>query len=281
MVLASATGRQDVVFGSTVAGRPPEVPGIDTVVGMFLNTVPVRLQLDPNESVEELLRRTQADRLSLMPFDYLGLASIQRVSEHRQLFDVLMVLQNFVDEKQVDALNAAHDVSGSDSIDHTHYPLTVVVTPGATVNVKFEFHPHLVTARRAEDLLGHFVDLLQSWSHDMTGSVVASPVPAVGRLTQIRDLPERTIADLFEEVASTQPNDTALVFGKRRMTYADLDGEINRMARLLINYGAGPEKIVALGLPRSVDMVVALFAVLRTGAAYLPSNSTIRPNGWP
>ena len=60
-------------------------------------------------------------------------------------------------------------------IDHTHYPLTVVVTPGATVNVKFEFHPHLVTARRAEDLLGHFVDLLQSWSQDMTGSVVASP----------------------------------------------------------------------------------------------------------
>lgn len=270
LVLASATGRQDVVFGSTVAGRPPEVPGIDTVVGMFLNTVPVRLQLDPNESVEELLRRTQADRLSLMPFDYLGLASIQRVSEHRQLFDVLMVLQNFVDERQVHALNAAHDVSGSDSIDHTHYPLTVVVTPGATVNVKFEFHPHLVTARRAEDLLGHFVDLLQSWSQDMTGSVVASPVPAVAQQTQIRELPERTIADLFEEVASAQPNDTALVFGKRRMTYADLDGEINRMARLLINYGAGPEKIVALGLPRSVDMVVALFAVLRTGAAYLP-----------
>ncbi|GAA3166800.1 hypothetical protein GCM10020255_052830 [Rhodococcus baikonurensis] len=83
-------------------------------------------------------------------------------------------------------------------------------------------------------------------------------------------MPERTIADLFEEVASVQPNDTALVFGKRRMTYADLDGEINRMARLLINYGAGPERIVALGLPRSVDMVVALFAVLRTGAAYLP-----------
>ncbi|XGU19130.1 hypothetical protein ACETU7_28845 [Rhodococcus sp. 3Y1] len=97
-----------------------------------------------------------------------------------------MVLQNFVDERQVHALNAAHDVSGSDSIDHTHYPLTVVVTPGATVNVKFEFHPHLVTARRAEDLLRHFVDLLQSWSQDMAGSVVASPVPAVAQQTQIR-----------------------------------------------------------------------------------------------
>ncbi len=117
------------MFGTTVAGRPPEVPGIESVVGMFLNTVPVRMSLRPNESVADLLRRTQSERLELMPYDYLGLAAIQRTSEHRELFDVLYVLQNFVDENQVSALHSAHDISGGDSIDHTHYPLTVVVTP--------------------------------------------------------------------------------------------------------------------------------------------------------
>ncbi|BCN62366.1 hypothetical protein RE9431_08210 [Prescottella equi] len=278
LVLAGATGRSDVVFGTTVAGRPPEVPGIESVVGMFLNTVPVRMSLRPNESVADLLRRTQSERLELMPYDYLGLAAIQRTSEHRELFDVLYVLQNFVDENQVSALHSAHDISGGDSIDHTHYPLTVVVTPGAETKVKFEFHPDKVTAADAERMLASFVGLLERFADDVD--------VLVGRTSTLTDadralqssrlaetahpLPERTIADLFADTAQRIPDATALVFGDDTVSYADLDARINRLARILLAHGAGPEQIVALALPRSVETVVALFAVLRTGAAYLP-----------
>ncbi|AOW95020.1 non-ribosomal peptide synthetase [Rhodococcus sp. WMMA185] len=270
VVLGVETGRQDLVFGTTVAGRPPEVPGLDGVAGMFLNTVPVRMTLRPNESVVDLLRRTQSDRLSLSPYDYLGLASIQRVTEHRRLFDVLYVLQNFVDEKQVSALNDAHDISGGDSIDHTHYPVTVVVTPGASVKVKFEFHPETVADYRVERMLSRFVAVLEQWSTDVTGAVAgivgaAEPVPS-----EPRPLPDATVAELLGDIARVQPDETALVFGERTVSYAELDADVNRMARLLLGHGAGPEQIVALALPRSVEMVVALFAVLRTGSAYLP-----------
>lgn len=270
VVLGIETGRADLVFGTTVAGRPPEVPGLDAVAGMFLNTVPVRLTLRPGETVTELLRRAQSERLALTPYDYLGLASIQRVSDHRQLFDVLYVLQNFVDEKQVSALNAAHDISGGDSIDHTHYPLTVVVTPGASVKVKFEFHPHRVSQSRVESMLARFVDLLAQWSTDMSGMVGSIPGAAAVTPPASRALPDATIADLFADAARQRPDHSALVFGDRTVTYAELDADINRMSRLLLDHGAGPEKIVALALPRSVEMVVALFAVLRTGSAYLP-----------
>ncbi|MFD4367301.1 amino acid adenylation domain-containing protein [Rhodococcus sp. NPDC058521] len=271
LTIATATGRQDIVFGTTVAGRPPEVPGIDAVAGMFLNTVPVRVTLRPDESAAELMRRTQADRLSLGQYDYLGLAAIQRVSQHRKLFDVLYVLQNFVDENQVSALNAAHDISDGDSVDHTHYPLTVVVTPGTSVRIKFEFHPEVIEAQRVESMLEQFVGLLEQWAQSTAGLVARTDLPTLpdtGR--NDHPLPESTIADLFGDVALLQPDETALVFGDRVVTYAELDADINRMARLLLNRGAGPEKIVALGLPRTIDMVVALFAVLRSGAAYLP-----------
>ncbi|TQC50217.1 amino acid adenylation domain-containing protein [Rhodococcus sp. WS4] len=270
VVLGIETGRQDLVFGTTVAGRPPEVPGIDAVAGMFLNTVPVRTTLRPDESVADLLRRTQSERLALTPYDYLGLASIQRVSAHRQLFDVLYVLQNFVDEKQVSALNAAHDISGGDSIDHTHYPVTVVVTPGASVKVKFEFHPERVSESRVERMLSRYLTVLEQWSTDLSAVVggiagAAAPLPA-----SAQPLPDATIADLFADAARIRPEETALVFGDQTVSYAELDADVNRMARLLLAHGAGPERIVALALPRSVEMVVALFAVLRTGSAYLP-----------
>ncbi|MFC7447922.1 amino acid adenylation domain-containing protein [Rhodococcus daqingensis] len=276
LVLGAATGRDDVVFGITVAGRPPEVEGLDTVAGLFLNTVPVRTTLRPAERVEDLLRRSQSERLGLMPHDYLGLATIGRESDHRQLFDVLYVLQNFVDENQVSALNSAHDISGGDSVDHTHYPLTVVVTPGNRVKIKFEFRPEAVAETTVESMLARFVGLLELFADDVSAPVGSLDLSLPGERAALasrsteRELPESTIADLFAEAAARTPDEVALVFGSESVTYRDLDGRINAMARLLLAHGAGPERIVALGLPRSVEMVVALFAVLRTGSAYLP-----------
>ncbi|MET4612838.1 amino acid adenylation domain-containing protein/non-ribosomal peptide synthase protein (TIGR01720 family) [Rhodococcus sp. PvR044] len=276
LVLGAATGRDDVVFGITVAGRPPEVEGLDTVAGLFLNTVPVRTTLRPAERVEDLLRRSQSERLGLMPHDYLGLATIGRESDHRQLFDVLYVLQNFVDENQVSALNSAHDISGGDSVDHTHYPLTVVVTPGNRVKIKFEFRPEAVAEATVESMLARFVGLLELFAEDVSAPVGSLDLSlpgeraALASLSAERGLPESTIADMFAEAAARTPGEVALVFGAQSVTYRDLDGRINAMARLLLAHGAGPERIVALGLPRSVEMVVALFAVLRTGSAYLP-----------
>ncbi|GAB1509018.1 amino acid adenylation domain-containing protein [Actinophytocola sp. KF-1] len=278
LVLAGATGRADVVFGTTVAGRPTEVPNVESALGLFLNTVPVRVALDPRETVAQLLRRIQDERTALMPHEYVGLGELQQESGHTRLFDTLYVLQNFVDADAFAALESRFGVTPAGSVDATHYPLTLVLTPGERLRVKLEYRPDVFDDDTARTFLDRFTTLLDRLADD--------PHATVGRLDLLlpheqetltaewsaneHPVPDDTIADLLAQRAALIPDEPALVFGDRTLTYAELDGRINQLARHLLARGAMPETVVALALPRSIEMVVALFAVLRTGAAYLP-----------
>ncbi|WP_328869582.1 amino acid adenylation domain-containing protein [Streptomyces sp. NBC_00287] len=278
LVLAGASGRSDIVFGTTVAGRPSEVPDVENVIGMFLNTVPARIAFDPREPVLDLLRRVQGERLEVMPYEYLGLGVLQAETGHRRLFDTLFVLRNADTDERLAELRERHGATAVANVDATHYPANLVVTPGERVRVTLAYRPDLLDDAYARGLLDRFVLLV--------GRLVADPSAAVGSLSALlpaevdalareeadhrQPVPHETVADMLAAQAARTPDATALVFGDRTVTYAELDARCNRMARLLIARGAGPEKVVALGLPRSIDTVVALFAVLRTGAAYLP-----------
>ncbi|MCV7209473.1 non-ribosomal peptide synthase/polyketide synthase [Mycolicibacterium canariasense] len=278
IVLGYETGNTDVVFGTTVAGRPPELPGVEHVIGQFLNTVPVRVAMAPTATVAELLRGVEDFRLALMAHEYVGLGDITRAAGHQQLFDSLYVLQNFLDDDTFTDFERQQGIVGVDFVDTTHYPLTWVLTPGERLRIKLEYRPDVVGADTAAAMVARLCRVVEL--------LLTQPDTQIGALDLILDAEHdelaaqwrtaehpiggATIADLLAERAASCPNDTALVFGAERLTYAELDERINRLARLLIAHGARPEQVVALALPRSLDMVVALFAVLRTGAAYLP-----------
>ncbi|WP_256105560.1 non-ribosomal peptide synthetase [Streptomyces sp. ODS05-4] len=278
LVLSAAVGRDDVVFGATVAGRPAEVPGADTAIGMFLNTVPQRITLRPAEPVGDLLRRVQAERTALMDHEYLGLAELQRAGGHPVLFDTLYVLQNFADEGAFRDLADRHGISGVGSVDATHYPMTLIVNPAEKVQVKLEYRPDLVDDGQAAATLERYRALVERLLADLTAPVGALDLLLPGERAALSDawaaseapVPDETVADLLAAQAARTPGAVALVFGDTALTYAELDARINRLARLLLAAGAGPERTVALALPRSIETVTALFAVLRTGAAYLP-----------
>ncbi|MEU9167206.1 amino acid adenylation domain-containing protein [Streptomyces sp. NPDC048420] len=278
LVLASATGRSDVAFGTTVAGRPTEVPDVENVIGMFLNTVPARLAFDPREPVLGLLRRIQGERLELMPYEYLGLGVLQAESGHRRLFDTLFVLRNADTDERLAELRDRHGATAVANVDATHYPANLVVTPGEQVRVTLTYRPDLLEDAYARGLLDRFVLLLGRLVTDVEAAVgsldpllpAESSALAREETAQRQPVPQETVADMLAAQAARTPDATALVFGARTVTYAELDARCNQLARLLIARGAGPEQVVALGLPRSIDTVVALFAVLRTGAAYLP-----------
>ncbi|MEW2162671.1 non-ribosomal peptide synthase/polyketide synthase [Streptomyces sp. NPDC007084] len=278
LTLASATGRTDVVFGTTVAGRPSEVPDIEHVIGMFLNTVPARIAYDPAEPVLALLRRVQDERLAVMPYEYLGLGVLQAETGHRRLFDTLFVLRNSDTEERLAELADRHGATAVANVDATHYPVNLVVTPGRRIQVMLAHRPDVVARPRAQALLDRFTLLLERLGENLDAPVGRlDPLLPAEHAALVRERaasrvpdPEDTIADLLTTQAAATPDAVALVSGDTTLTYAELDTRINRMARLLLARGAGPEQVVALGLPRSPDMVVALFAVLRTGAAYLP-----------
>ena len=153
LVLGHRTGRGDVTFGTTVAGRPTDLPGIENVIGLFLNTVPARVAATPGTSVAELARRAQQDRLDLAPHEYLGLGDIQRAAGHDQLFDTLYVLQNFLADDTFADLETAQGIVDVEYTDTTHYPLTWVLTPGANLRIKLEYRPDVITAAAAKSMV--------------------------------------------------------------------------------------------------------------------------------
>jgi amino acid adenylation domain-containing protein/non-ribosomal peptide synthase protein (TIGR01720 family) len=286
MVIGYETGSDDVVFGSTVAGRPTEIDGIDDVIGLFLNTVPTRVRLRPDLSMRDTMRAVQSDRLELMDHEYLGLGDIQRsltgsdtLAGGGPLFDSLFVLQNFLGDDTFTDMETEHGIVGHDSVDASHYPLTWVASPGKRLWVKLEYRPDVVERGRAARLLDRLKQVLLhigSGAHtDILGAVPLSLPQELAAFDELlratsHPLPPETVTDLLAERAGRSPELTALVCGDDSVDYGTLQCRVNRLAWVLRERGVGPGCTVALAIPRSIDAVVALFAVLRAGAAYLP-----------
>jgi len=280
LVLACELGRDDVVFGVTVTERPAGVAGVQDAIGMFINTVPVRVRLDPREPVGDLLARMQSERVALMEHDHLGLGPIQRETGHAQLFDTLFVLQSFAggDDAALEQIRERFEVEIHDYVDATHFPLTLIVSPGARLRVMLEHRPDLFDRQAAEALLARLETVLEQLAADASAATGSLDLLTAQEVEQLEascgsigePVGQDTVGDLLDEQSQRSPDTTALVCGEESLTYAELSARINRLARLLIERGAGPEEIVALALPRSPEMVIALFAVLATGAAYLP-----------
>jgi len=270
LVLGHRTGRGDVTFGTTVAGRPTDLPGIENVIGLFLNTVPARVAATAGGTVAELARRAQQDRLDLARHEYLGLGDIQRAAGHDQLFDTLYVLQNFLADDTFAELEAAQGIVDVEYTDTTHYPLTWVLTPGANLRIKLEYRPDVITSAIAQSMVNDLVTVLRTLADGLEIAAGAVPLDAATLRGKDAEISDITIAEMLAAQAQKTPAAVALIANQQELTYAELDARIDAVARGLVARGAGPEQIVALALPRGIDMVVALFAVLRAGAAYLP-----------
>ncbi|MFF3846907.1 amino acid adenylation domain-containing protein [Streptomyces sp. NPDC002328] len=266
LLLGARTGRGDAVFGVTVSGREGE--GLSGIVGVLLNTVPMWTRARPHDTVRAYLSAVQTARVEAMDHEHLGLGEIQRASGHDTLFDNLFVLQNFLDMDAFAEMNARHGITSVKADDSTHYPFTWVVTPGDRLTVKLEYRDgDTAGARRLlDDYLRVLDDLARS-----TGPVGALPglgVPPVpGERT---DVGTDTVVDRFDRAADRAPERVALVAHGATVTFAELRDRSRVLAGVLAGRGIGPETNVGLAVPRSLDWIVALFAVLRVGAAYVP-----------
>ncbi len=266
LLLGAHTGRGDAVFGVTVSGREGE--GLDEVVGVLLNTVPMWTRARPDDTVREYLTAVQAARVEAMEHEHLGLGEIQRASGHDTLFDNLFVLQNFLDLDAFAEMNARHGITSVKADDSTHYPFTWVVTPGERLTVKLEHRDgDTGSARR---LLDDYLRVLEDLART-TGPVGALRGPGPGPSRGARtDVGTDTVVDRFDRAADRDPQRVALVAHGETMTFAGLRDRSRAVAGVLARRGIGPETTVGLAIPRSLDSIVALFAVLRVGAAYVP-----------
>ncbi|MYS93150.1 MULTISPECIES: non-ribosomal peptide synthetase [Streptomyces] len=266
LLLGAHTGRADAVFGVTVSGREGE--GLSGIVGVLLNTVPMWTRPQPHDTVRDYLSAVQAARVEAMEHEHLGLGEIQRASGHDTLFDNLFVLQNFLDMDAFAEMNARHGITSVQADDSTHYPFTWVVTPGDRLTVKLEYRDE--DTDNARRLLADYLRVLEDLARS-TGPVGAlrglGPEPSRGERT---DVGTDTVVDRFDRAADRAPERIALVAHGSTMTFAELRDRSRAVAGVLAGRGIGPETNVGLAIPRSLDSIVALFAVLRVGAAYVP-----------
>ncbi|MFF7965634.1 amino acid adenylation domain-containing protein [Streptomyces sp. NPDC007903] len=285
LVLAHLTGRSDVVFGTTVSGRPPEIPGIETMIGLFINTVPVRLRPEPGESLAALLTRLQEEQARLLGHQYVGLTEICESAGLDRLFDTLAVFENY--PLDAEALRTAQQgmagltVAGIEGTDAAHYPLTLTIAPGEdSLRITFGYRPALLDRTLIEQTVARMRRLLTGMAEGL--DVRADRLPlllegererllATGRGGELRvDVRNLSVPDAVARQAERHPGTVAVTGAGEELTYGLLQELSTGLAKALTGSGVGTEDGVGILLGRSSAQVTAALAVLRAGAAYVP-----------
>ncbi|WP_405887415.1 non-ribosomal peptide synthase/polyketide synthase [Streptomyces sp. NBC_01136] len=280
VLLGQLTGRSDVVFGATVSGRPPAVAGVDAMVGMFINTLPVRVKCAPDESFAQLLIGLQERQATLLDHHHHGLSDIQQATGLQELFDTLVVFQSYpVDQVALAEANTAGGISftGIRPMSGTHYPLTVMVGADPHLQMHLQFQPTALERAEVETIASRLARVLRQ--------LVVDPQVPVGRVDVLESVErerlavvndtsaptaEVSVAELFERRAAGSADAVAVVCHGQEVSYAQLNARANRLARVLARKGVSRGSVVAVSLPRSIELVVGLLAVWKAGAAYLP-----------
>jgi len=274
--LATMTGRNDVVFGSPMSGRSGAVEGVDAHIGLFTNTLPVRLLLSLDQPLLVQLANVQQRQISLLEHDGIGLGDIQRQCGVSTLFDTLLVVENYPEDARLFATDfGGLRCVGARNRGYTHYPLTLMVLPGrGGLELRLEYRegvsgPERIACRIAK-LLEQIVDrpdaplsamdLLLPDERDLVASV---------NDTKAAQHPS-TLCELLEEQAQRRPEAIALLDADHALSYREVRRQASALARKFAATGVATGDIVAIALPRSVRLVIALIAAQEAGAAYLP-----------
>ncbi|MEU8434185.1 amino acid adenylation domain-containing protein, partial [Streptomyces sp. NPDC029216] len=282
LLLGRLTGRRDVVFGATVSGRPPAVTDVDAMVGMFINTLPVRVDHAPGDTLAEVLTRLQNRQAALLEHHHRGLTEILRAVGRPSLFDTLFVFESYpVDREGLEAAGAAADgiaFTGLRPATATNYPLALMAAADPHLQLIFQYAPGVFGRDEVEVFAARLVRVLRQLAATPELKVaqldVLEPAERGRLLGEFNDTaaetPDVTVHGLVEAQAARTPDEPALTADGTTLTYRELNARADRLARELAGRGVGRESLVALSLPRSADLVVGLLAILKAGGAYLP-----------
>ncbi|MFF4989279.1 amino acid adenylation domain-containing protein [Streptosporangium saharense] len=281
VLLSRLSGEREVCFGATVSGRPPGLAGVESIIGLFVNTVPIRVAVDGESPADEWMRRLQDAQAQGRDHEYLPLAHVQRaagVPSGTTLFDSIVVFENYpYDEHAAAKYGLRLSELGGD--EHTNYALTLTAHAGQEFVLALGYDPDLFDEETAERLLGRLDTLLGALAEAPDTRVAHLPLltePERRRvLTEWNDTatafpPAACVHELFTERAATVPGQPAVSCGAETLTFAELERRANQLAHRLVGLGVGREVLVGVCVDRGVDAVVALLAVLKAGGAFVP-----------
>ncbi|MDT5024230.1 MAG: hypothetical protein QOE61_656, partial [Micromonosporaceae bacterium] len=279
LLLSRHSGESDVVFGTTVSGRPAELPGVESMVGMFINTVPTRVKIDTGARLIPWLRTLQEDQTESRRFDFVSLAQLQDWSDlpsGTNLFASMVAFENYPlsDVTQTSGIR----VDEVQIRDTTNFPLSVSAYLTERLCVRLSYDPGLFDRATVQQLATHIEVLLAGIAEDADRLVADLPLLSADEARRVvvewndtdRDVPAATVSELFEAQVARTPGAVAVVCDGVSLTFAELDERANRLAHRLIRLGVRAEAPVGVLARRSADLVVALLAIVKAGGVYLP-----------
>ncbi|MBV6715103.1 non-ribosomal peptide synthetase [Paenibacillus chitinolyticus] len=287
LILGRYNRSEDVVFGTVVSGRPPEIEGIERMVGLFINTVPVRISLQSDNTFTGLLKEVQRQTVQSRAYDYYSLAEIQAQSALKQdLIGHIVVFENYPLQEligQEDLENRlGFAITEAGLSEQTPYDFNIEVEDGDVLNITLSYNGHTYGEAEIMRIQGHLETVLgqaSSQPEKIVSEFTLLSEPERKELAEVwsgtsASYPEGTFHELFEAQAVQTPDKTAVVYEETSLTYRELNERANVLARILRKQGVRPDSPAAVLLERSADMVTAVLAIQKAGGAYIPIDPT-------
>ncbi|WP_009630731.1 non-ribosomal peptide synthetase [Synechocystis sp. PCC 7509] len=280
LLLSRYSGQNDIVYGVTVSGRPVDLPNAESMVGMFINTLPLRVRVDAQMFLLPWLEQLQHQLLEIRQYEYSPLVEIQGWSEIPRgvpLFESILVFENYPVDQALQNWQADLEIRNLSAVDNTNYPLTISAIPGIELELRIECDRHRFDTSTISRMLGHLQTLLTAMVfnsevrlHELPLLTAAEKQLLVDWNKTTTNYPHQCIHQLFAQQVEKTPDAVAVVFEGQSLTYQQLNLQANQLAHYLQKLGVGAEVLVGICLERSLDMAIAVLAVFKAGGAYVP-----------
>lgn len=280
LLMGRYNGTEDVIFGSVTSGRPAEVEEIENMVGLFINTVPIRITFQGGMPFSALIQEVQQASLETQSYDFYPLAEIQSLtSKKQQLISHIYAFQNYpVSADPLDEEEAAFVITELEDFEQTHYDFNLILMPNDGIEVKFKYNSARYAQVAMDRLFGHFEQVLEQISGNADILIQQISVMTddekqqiLHQFNNVGEYPRnQTIVQLFERQAEKNPGNIAIVNKEHKLTYAELNARADHLASRLRRKGIVPDSVVGLIGDRSLETVVGMLGILKAGGAYLP-----------
>ena len=289
LLLSRYSGESDVVFGTTVSGRPPALSGVESMVGLFINTLPARVKITDTNDLLTWLGLLQQEYIEREQYSYTPLVDIQGVSEvprTQLLFESLVVFENYPVNVTLQQLPGNLSIGELQDRGQTNYPLTLLAIPGEEMTVKIYYDLDRFDLEIIDRMAGHFLTLLEGITVNphCTPGELPLLTPAEQNLllvewnaTSAAHPINRCIHQLFEEQVKKTPQALAVVYDNQQLTYEELNQQANKIARYLQRLGVKPDVSVGICVERSLVAAIAILGTLKAGGVCVPLDPTYPP----
>ncbi|MFB2880042.1 non-ribosomal peptide synthetase [Floridanema aerugineum] len=281
LLLSRYSGENDIVFGATVSGRPTTLDRVESMVGLFINTLPIRVKLSGNDELLPWLEDLQTKKIEQQQYAYYSLADIQSLSNipgKMPLFESILVFANYPIDTSKSESKKALELSNIRCFERTNYPLTIFINPETELAGRIIYDTSRFAADAIARLIGHFQTLLTEIATNPQQNLSQFSLLTKAEQEELIKLENsatikyeyKCVNQLFEEQVEKSPDAIALVYEEQQLTYRELNNRANQLAHYLQKLGVKPEVRVGICVERSLLMVIGILGILKAGGAYIP-----------